>query len=668
MASTTKPLAVRIALGFIAVAIAVAVWHAVAPFHGGAETAIEVWVLTAAQVTAAVLCAARAFAVPAQRAINGALAIGIGGWIVGDLYWELFMAGQDNPPTPSWSDAGYLTMYPALCVAVALHLREQRVRLSKLFAVDAVIGALGIGAVSAAVVIEAVVSSGDAGPTGVAVLAIAYPIGDILVLATVLATLVLSGWRVDGALARLVVGLTIVGVANSVYVLQVVHGTYATGAILDVSWPVASVFFALSAWHGSQKQPADPREGAMRLSVTPAAFALVSLAMLVYAYLGRLNPLTVTLAGLSLVFVVVRMVLTIRENLVLLTETRREALTDPLTDLGNRRRLLADLEACGGDRSARTALVLLDLNGFKSYNDSFGHPAGDALLERLGGRLNEFAAGVGGRAYRLGGDEFCVVMPLAARSSGAVASAAADALRERGDGFAISAAHGSVVLPDEAQSGGDALAIADRRMYELKRARRRMPGRDAGDVLSQLLMEYDAEVGSHAHDVGELARATAKRMGLAPVEVERVALAGELHDVGKTAIPNAILDKVGPLDEEEWQIVRRHTLIGERILARAPTLTPVAPLVRSSQERWDGGGYPDGLSGEAIPLGARIVFVCDAFESMVADRVYSTALSPWDAVAELRRCAGTQFDPDVVTALSAVVGAQMGPSPRALAA
>jgi HD-GYP domain-containing protein (c-di-GMP phosphodiesterase class II) len=139
-------------------------------------------------------------------------------------------------------------------------------------------------------------------------------------------------------------------------------------------------------------------------------------------------------------------------------------------------------------------------------------------------------------------------------------------------------------------------------------------------------------------------------------ELDVLARAAELHDVGKIAIPDAILTKPGPLDAEEWRFMSRHTILGERILTAAAALRPVARLVRSSHERFDGNGYPDGLCGEGIPLGARIIFVCDAFDAMTSDRSYSAAIPVADALAELRACAGTQFDPRVVDAFVASLG------------
>ncbi|MGH2978476.1 MAG: HD-GYP domain-containing protein, partial [Solirubrobacterales bacterium] len=160
--------------------------------------------------------------------------------------------------------------------------------------------------------------------------------------------------------------------------------------------------------------------------------------------------------------------------------------------------------------------------------------------------------------------------------------------------------------------------------------------------------------GTHLHDVTGLCRAVAERMRLAPEDTGPLLQAASLHDIGKTAIPDSILDKPGPLNAEEWEFMRTHTAIGERILCAAPALTEAARLVRSSHERWDGSGYPDRLAGERIPLGARIIAVCDAYDAMVSKRSYRSRMSVEVALEELRRCAGSQFDPQVVDAFGAV--------------
>jgi response regulator RpfG family c-di-GMP phosphodiesterase len=192
-------------------------------------------------------------------------------------------------------------------------------------------------------------------------------------------------------------------------------------------------------------------------------------------------------------------------------------------------------------------------------------------------------------------------------------------------------------------------------MYAHKEDRRSSATRQARDILLQVLHEREPELGDHLKGVAQLAMGVGNRLSLLSEELDEVVRAAELHDVGKMAIPDEILRKPGPLSESEWSFVRQHTLVGERILGAAPALLPVAKLVRSSHEHFDGSGYPDGLAGEAIPLGARIVAVCDAFDAMTTSRPYRDPMSVESALAELRACAGTQFDPRVVQAFCAEI-------------
>jgi two-component system, cell cycle response regulator len=290
---------------------------------------------------------------------------------------------------------------------------------------------------------------------------------------------------------------------------------------------------------------------------------------------------------------------------------------------------------------------MFDLDGFKHYNDNFGHPVGDALLQRLGRNLAAHLAG-GGTGYRMGGDEFCVLLDPSADAGESGVHAAAGALSERGEGFTIGCSHGSVLVPQEAQDGETALRIADQRMYAHKRGGRATASRQTRDVLLRTLAERNPQLGTHGREVAALAVATAATFSLAPEEIEQIRHAAGLHDVGKVALPDAILDKPSKLDENEWAFILRHTLIGERIIAAAPDLRAVATLVRSSHENYDGTGYPDRLAGPDIPLGSRIIIVCDAFDATTTDRPYHQAVEERSAIAELRRCAGSQFDPDVV--------------------
>jgi diguanylate cyclase (GGDEF)-like protein/putative nucleotidyltransferase with HDIG domain len=329
------------------------------------------------------------------------------------------------------------------------------------------------------------------------------------------------------------------------------------------------------------------------------------------------------------------------------------SLTDSLTGLSNRRRLLADLEqifAGGGE----TQLMLFDLNGFKDYNDSYGHLAGDALLQRIGQRLRT-AVEPAGRAYRLGGDEFCVIADVPAELREGFQQSATCALTEVGDAFTVTSSVGAVLIPGEAPTPEEALRLADQRMYLDKSGSRASAGSQSRDVLLQVLTERVPELGEHSDDVAELAVAVAQRLGLHADEVQQVQHAAQLHDIGKIAIPDEIIDKPAALDETEWAFMRQHTVIGQRIIAAAPALGEVGRIVRSSHERWDGHGYPDGLAGDAIPLGARIVAVCDAYDAMVTDRPYRKALPVRHALAEIGRCSGGQFDPRLVEVFARVI-------------
>ena len=327
---------------------------------------------------------------------------------------------------------------------------------------------------------------------------------------------------------------------------------------------------------------------------------------------------------------------------------------DHLTGLGNRRGLVADLErlAAEATQDDPLLLVILDLDGFKRYNDTYGHPAGDALLSRLGKKLTA-AAGATASCYRLGGDEFCVLHRGAAGAE-AVIEAASGALAERGEGFSIDCSFGAVFVPEDASQPTEALQMADQRLYAHKRGRHGQ--RDSRhDSLLQALYERTPELQQHTTSVARLAQVIGARLGLETDALEQIRQAALLHDVGKIAVPDSILEKPGPLTPDDRAIIESHTVIGERILAASPALGPIARIVRSHHERWDGTGYPDGLTGEASPIESRIVAACDAFSAITSRRPYCDARTPAEAVEEIRRCSGTQFDPAVVDALAAAL-------------
>jgi diguanylate cyclase (GGDEF)-like protein len=447
-------------------------------------------------------------------------------------------------------------------------------------------------------------------------------------------------------------GFLVFGASDSLYLYQVATGGYVEGTLVDLGWPAAAVLFAWAAW--------TPSGAASRTAPTawllalPALFAGVALAVLVWDHFRPVTVLALVFASACIAAAIARMVLTLRENLDMLRRRTREAETDPLTSLPNRRRLLTDLDRQLADPVGDAVLALFDLNGFKHYNDTFGHPAGDALLSRLAGNVAAACSGLG-TAYRMGGDEFCVLIQVRTGFEEPVVRRLAGALGEHGDGFVITASYGWVTLPREADDAVEALRLADHRMYANKNIGRASAVEQSSRVLLTALAQRSSDLGAHLTVVAELAESVAKRLRMEGEELADVRVAAGLHDVGKMAIPDAILNKPGPLDEAEWEFMRRHTTVGETIMIAAPSLRRASRLVRSSHERFDGTGYPDGLVGEEIPLGSRIVFACDAFDAMVSGRPFSAALTVDEAMLELRRNAGTQFDPVVVDALSEVL-------------
>jgi diguanylate cyclase (GGDEF)-like protein len=497
-----------------------------------------------------------------------------------------------------------------------------------------------------------IVKSVEGAKVAVVATQLAYPILDLVLIGFVIVAFSLNAWRPDRVWALLGLGLACSAIADSWYVFQTAANTYQEGGLLDSFWPAGTMLMAYAAWQPSPRATRIRTDG-KRLVAIPTAFALMAIGMVVYDHFAHVTNASLLLATGAMLVVLVRLRLTVREHRAMLEQSRRDALTDSLTGLGNRRQLMEDLGAAVEYGEPRI-LVVFDLDGFKTYNDAFGHPAGDSLLARLGQNLAE-ALGPDGVPYRMGGDEFCALIDAPQPRGGWLVEVAATALAERGQGFVVGSSYGSALVPDEARTSSEALQLADRRLYRQKSSRSGSPRAQTRDVLLRVLEEREPAMREHLREVAELALAVGHRLGLSSEELDELARAAELHDIGKMAIPDAILDKPDPLSDSETTFIRRHTVIGEGILSAAPALVPVAKLVRSSHERYDGKGYPDGLRGEAIPLGSRIVFACDAFDAITADRPYSPRRTREEAIAELERCAGSQFDPLVVDALAEVV-------------
>jgi diguanylate cyclase (GGDEF)-like protein len=326
--------------------------------------------------------------------------------------------------------------------------------------------------------------------------------------------------------------------------------------------------------------------------------------------------------------------------------------TDALTGLYNRRQLVADLDAqlSRATGTNPVLLILCDLNGFKAYNDTFGHPAGDALLARLGTALARDIDGQG-RAYRIGGDEFCVLARPGRAGIDPIIAIATQALSEHGEGFAITTSYGAVLLPADASTAADAMRAVDLRMYENKNSSRVPADAQTINALLRTIHERDPEWAQRLVSTADLAGAVCQHLDLPAADTARIRQAAQLHDIGKVGIPDEILRKPDRLAPQEWAFIQQAPAIGERIVVSAPALAAVAPLIRSAREHYDGSGYPDGLAGTDIALGARIIAACAALAAMTSDRPYAHRLDTAAALDELHRAAGSQFDPTIVAAL-----------------
>jgi diguanylate cyclase (GGDEF)-like protein len=360
----------------------------------------------------------------------------------------------------------------------------------------------------------------------------------------------------------------------------------------------------------------------------------------------------------------------------------RLALTDPLTGLGNHRHFQERLqrELHGAEESATSvSLCLLDIDDFKQINDRHGHPAGDRVLAHVAVRLRQ-----GGESFRLGGDEFAVLLPgVGEQLALATARSIAERINGSEAGFGpVSISVGVATYPQHAHERDQLIRLADSALYWAKEHGKNQVHLARGDVpqlaplrqpervsngalaaqyksaaaLAESVDARDAYGGSHSHRVARLAASVAAQLGLDDAEVELVRSAAAMHDVGKLAIPEEILRKPAGLTGAERLVVERHPQIGHSMLNSLGAL-PIAEWVLHHHEWWNGSGYPSGLSGADIPLGSRIIHVVDAYDAMTAERPFRSPLGHEAALLELERGAGTQFDPEIVEAFVAAVGA-----------
>jgi HD-GYP domain-containing protein (c-di-GMP phosphodiesterase class II) len=320
------------------------------------------------------------------------------------------------------------------------------------------------------------------------------------------------------------------------------------------------------------------------------------------------------------------------------------------TGLRTRAHLHVDLARLDG---IPARIELLALEAIDGLDEGILKGLDAELPRRLGDALREVSESQGARAYRIDATLYAFIGPIEGPAL-TPAAAAQRALNRLDESLASGAVRGEARIPEEAPDGLSALAMAHESVRARARWQRPSSERQVRDVLLQILSERRAGSSAAAlPNVAANAIGVGRRLGFVLSQLDDIIRAAEMQDIGMLAVPEAVLNKRGALESEEWAMIRRHPIIGERILGAAPALMPVARLVRSSYERFDGTGYPDGLVGEAIPLGSRVIAVCVAYDAMTSARPYREALPAATAFEELRRCAGHQFDPVVVAAFCA---------------
>jgi diguanylate cyclase (GGDEF)-like protein len=642
-AEVSPPSRAALARGaFIAVAgLGVAI-HGAFAIVGSTTPLVDDWLYCGLFFVAAASCARHGRQGDARRAWAIA-AVGVVVWGAAEIVFRL----SEPNPHRLYPQATLTMLGLAFALAyttLALLARERIRRFDPVLALDGLLAGLAAAAVGALLLFPAL-GPDQVRPDRPPEL---FLIGALIGLAFVVTVLGLTGWR-PGPQWLLIVAAIAVNVIGDVVLVHLAdQHDFHRGSLADTLFVSSALLLGLAAFHPSRHATL-PTTAARRLPA-PLISSVAALAVLIAALGHHAGNLAAGLAVAALAVVIVRMSVALE----LLEHSRTEALADELTGLGNRRLLTRHLHS----RLSSTAgsppflLALFDLDGFKRYNDTFGHPSGDALLVRLAGRLaGAVAPGV---AYRMGGDEFCAIIEGVGPTAEATLEAAHEALTERGDAFSITSSSGVVSCPREASTVPGALRVADSRMYVAKTGRG-LEQAQTRDAVLKILQERDPALHEHLLAVASLAVRVARRMRLDETTVQQIERAAELHDIGKIAVPDAILHKAGQLTTDERRFMREYPVVGERIVRAAPSLAPAAPLVRSAHERWDGAGYPDGLRGDEAPIGARIIAACDAYQSMRATRAYRAARSQTEALAELDRCAGSQFDPNVVRVLRLVI-------------
>lgn len=570
---------------------------------------------------------------------------------------------------PAFADPLYLAHYPLVVVGLILLIRHRTPGRDLASLLDAGTVAVAAGLLSWLYLIGPQTRADS--PMLVKLASVGYPVMDLAMFAVALRLLLGPGRRPVSFLF-LAANLLAILTADTLYVLQQLDGTYGTGNFLDAIWLGGNLCLGVAALHPTVAHVADRASDDRRLSplrlILLAGATLIAPAILIV----RDQDVPVIAAACAVLFLLV-----VARLAGLVADQRRLACTDVLTGLRTRRFFGSQLpfELTKARRAGTSlAVLIVDIDHFKSINDRYGHPAGDRVLVEVARRLRESVRRADFIA-RYGGEEFALVVPgvgpqelagIGERLRTEVAARPIQVLP--GMSIYVTVSVGTAGYPRHGNSPAELITTADRALYAAKSLGRdrvvvgeiitpppAVKDESTRDILSYLERASD-EVDSwlsnweHSRAVGRWSAIVAAALGEDDAGIRRAELAGRLHDVGKVLIPQAIWRKPSSLSRYERQLVEQHCDFGYQLVSVVPGMVDVAEVVRQHHERVDGRGYPLGLTGPEIRLAAKIVAVCDSWAAMLADRPYQLALRPDQAEGELLAGRGTQYDPDVVDA------------------
>jgi len=623
-------------------------------------------------------CCARAVTAESDRGAWTVFAAAIGVWTLGSLSLALREQGVGAQTAPTFADACHVAFYPLAYLGMVQLVRRRVTRFATALWLDGLIGALAVASVSTGILLPPALDDPDGGVAGL-VPRLVLPLGDMLLLAFVAGVMALNGWRPGRAWPVFAGAFGALAVAHAIDLSATANAADASG-LVELLWPVGIALIGFAAWRETDMRAQIRLEG-WGLLVAPTLFGWATVALVGYGNFRRLGPLGLALAGITLVLVMFRTALTFRENAAIARELSDDvvhSMRDALTGLPNHRAFqeALDREVSLARRHERDlSVVMIDVDDFRVVNERDGHEAGDRVLAEIARRIAETMRSEDVLA-RLGGEEFACLLPsTGAQAAWRAAERARAAVEsEPFDGVGRITVSAGVCDLSHATDGRELFRLADGALYWAKTHGRNVVYRyspEAMDILSaedradqaervrtlsaitalaRAVDAKDATTQRHSERVGALAGALAGALGWPQERRAKLHEAGLVHDVGKIGVPDSILRKTSPLTPVEVEVMEGHAALGARIVQDVLSAEQ-ALWVLHHHERWDGHGYPHRIAGDAIPEGAQILAVADAWDAMTADRHYRRALPPGAVILELRDGSGRQWSPRVVDAL-----------------